>query len=193
VLAIFLGGLSAGYALFGRVTRALVLRGRASGRPAPLLAAYGLVEAAIGVYALLFPWLFRAAQQISLWLPTGSGLPAFAADVLLSAALIAAPAVLMGATIPMLTQALARDLADATRLHALVYATNTAGAFVGALAAAFVLVPALGLDGVARAMGAINLLAGGAFVLLGARRHELAALDREPDPARAPAASEAPV
>ena len=35
----------------------------------------------------------------------------------------------MGGTIPMLTQALARSLADATRLHALVYAINTAGAF----------------------------------------------------------------
>ena len=97
---------------------------------------YGGVEAAIGVYALLFPWLFRAAQQVSLWLPTGGGLLAFSADVTLAAALIGPPAVLMGGTIPILTQALARSLEDATRLHALVYATNTAGAFVGALAAA---------------------------------------------------------
>ena len=193
MLAIFLGGLSAGYALFGRLTRSLALRARGSARPPPLLAAYGLVEAAIGVYALLFPWLFRGAQQISLWLPTGSGLAAFGTDVLLSAALIAPPAMLMGGTIPMLTQALARDLADATRLHALVYATNTAGAFVGALAAAFALVPWLGLDGVARAMGAINLFAGGVFVLLGARRHELAVLDSEPAPAHTPGVSRAPV
>jgi hypothetical protein len=40
--------------------------------------------------------------------------------VALSAALIGPPAVLMGATIPFLTQALARDLEDSTRVHALV-------------------------------------------------------------------------
>jgi predicted membrane-bound spermidine synthase len=177
VLAIFLGGLSAGYWVFGAVTRALVMRSRATGRPPPLLLCYGAVEIAIGVYAVLFPWLFRAAQQVSLWLPTGGGLLAFAADVLLAAALIGPPSVLMGATIPLLTQALARSLADATRLHALVYATNTAGAFVGALAAGFALVPKLGLDGVATSMGMINLGAGSLFALMGARRRDVVPLD----------------
>ena len=65
VLAIFLGGLSAGYWLFGRLTRALVARARAAGRSPPLLVWYGAVEASIGVYALLFPWLFRAAVGMS--------------------------------------------------------------------------------------------------------------------------------
>ena len=41
VLAIFLGGLSAGYWLFGAVTRGLVARSQATGRPPPLLACYG--------------------------------------------------------------------------------------------------------------------------------------------------------
>ena len=66
----------------------------------------------------------------------------------------------MGGTIPLLTQALTRGLADATRIHAFVYAFNTAGAFVGSLAAGFVLIHWLGLDGVLRAMGAVNLFAG---------------------------------
>jgi spermidine synthase len=180
VLAIFLGGLSAGYALFGALTRARVGAGRPS-----LLVLYGGVEAAIGVYALLFPWLFRAAQQVSLWLP-GGGVFGFAADVALSAALIGPPAVLMGGTIPILTQALARSLDDATRLHALVYALNTAGAFVGALAAAFALVPWLGLDGVARAMGLVNLAAGACYAGLGARARAGAAVAPS---AAAPAAS----
>ena len=78
VLAIFLGGLSLGYWLFGAVTRALVQRSRTTGSPPPLLLVYGCVEAAIGVYALLFPWLFRAAQQVSLWLPAGGAISAAA-------------------------------------------------------------------------------------------------------------------
>src|SRR5512145_2464653 len=62
VLGLFLGGLACGYALLGRATRALLSRAAAKGRPARLLVAYGAVEAAIGVYALAFPALFRAAQ-----------------------------------------------------------------------------------------------------------------------------------
>ena len=73
VLGLFLGGLSLGYWLFGALTRALVARGRRSGRPAPLLLVYGAVEAGIGVYCLLFPWLFPLVRSASVWLPTGDG------------------------------------------------------------------------------------------------------------------------
>ena len=60
----------------------------------------------------------------------------FSEKVAISALLtvIVPPTVLMGGTIPMLTQALARGLVDATRVHAFVYGFNTAGAFAGALA-----------------------------------------------------------
>ncbi|MFN8603306.1 MAG: fused MFS/spermidine synthase [Candidatus Binatia bacterium] len=167
VLGIYLGGLSVGYALFGRLTSSLVRRAAERGEHPPLTLAYGVVEASIGVWAFLFPTLFGLAQSLSFALHLPSPGLAFAVDVLLAAFLIGPPTVLMGGTIPMLTQALSRSLADATRLHALVYAFNTAGAFLGALAAAFWLVPALGLVGVLRAMGAINLFAGASFVVLG--------------------------
>jgi predicted membrane-bound spermidine synthase len=170
VLAIYLGGLSLGYAVFGRVTSALVRRAAARGAAPPLALVYGIVEAAIGVYAWAFPWLFGLAQDLSYRLHVPSPGGAFALDVVLAALLIGPPTVLMGGTIPMLTQALSKSLADATRLHALVYAFNTAGAFLGALAAAFWLVPALGLVGVLRAMGAINVVAGAVFVAMGLAR-----------------------
>jgi hypothetical protein len=121
---------------------------------------------------LAFPWLFSAVQTFSLWLPVTSSGFAFALDVMLSALLIGPPAVLMGGTIPLLTQALARDVEDATRFHALVYGFNTAGAFVGALAAGFFVLPALGLAGSVVAMGLINLAAGLVFVALGLRADE---------------------
>ncbi len=137
VLAIFLGGLSLGYALFGRASRWLVARSRLRSRPARLLYFYAIVEAGIGLYALLFPTLFGVFQRISLFVPHGNAGFGFAFDVGLSALLIGPPTVLMGGTIPILTLALAGDLKQATRIHALVYSFNTAGAFVGALAGGF--------------------------------------------------------
>jgi spermidine synthase len=99
---------------------------------------------------------------------SGAGSPA---DKLVGlAALVVGPgAVLMGGTIPFLTQALPRDLSEATRIHAQVYAVNTLGGFAGAFAAGFWLVPALGLAGVLTAMAALNLVAGAAFAAMGLR------------------------
>jgi spermidine synthase len=159
VLAIYLGGLAAGYALFGRVT---ARSGRLS-----LLRLYGIVEFGIGVWALLFPWFFTAAQGLSVAMAPANEALGFGFDVLLATFLIGPPTVLMGGTIPVLTQALARDTSDATRVHAWIYSTNTAGAFLGALAGGFFLVPWLGLDGVVRTMAIVNLGAGVVFVLSG--------------------------
>ncbi len=167
VLGLFLGGLALGYSLFGEVTRRLAARAQSQGRAAPLLIVYGAIEASIGVFALVFPLLFGAVQALSFLIPHGSAGLGFALDVALSALLVLPPAVLMGGTIPILTQALARSLDDATRFHALVYAFNTAGAFAGALAAGYWLVPSLGLVGVLVAMGVVNLVAGGVFLALG--------------------------
>jgi len=167
VLGIFLGGLALGYRVFGRVTRWHLERAREQGRIPRLLLVYGFVEAGIGLHALVFPELFALAQSASLGLPKLSDGLAFGIDVGFTALLIGPPTVLMGGTIPILTQALSRSVEDATRVHAHVYAFNTAGAFAGALAAAFVLVPTLGLEGVLLWMGLVNLAVGTTFVLLG--------------------------
>ncbi|MBW2542328.1 MAG: fused MFS/spermidine synthase [Deltaproteobacteria bacterium] len=168
VLGIFLGGLSVGYALFGALSRRLAARGR-GGALGPL-AVYGAVEASIGAWALCFPALFGVVQAVSLWIPPTVPGAAFALDVGLSALLIGPPSVLMGATIPLLTQALARSVGDSTRIHALIYASNTAGAFAGALAAGFFLVPALGLAGCVVSMGLVNVAVGGFFIALSRQR-----------------------
>jgi len=169
VLALFLGGLSVGYSLFGRVSRRLSESSSPERVRGRLLRVYGLVELGIGLCAFVFPLAFVAARSISLWIPVEQQGIAFAFDLLLSALLIGPPAILMGATIPMLTQALARALEDATRFHALVYGLNTGGAFAGALAAAFWLVPRLGLVGVLVVMGLVNITAGIGFLLLARR------------------------
>jgi len=164
VLAIFLGGLACGYALFGVLTRRRVEQSTAS-RPR-LLRFYGLVELGIGAYALAFPTLFGLAQSVSFLVPAGHEAAGFAFDLLLTLLLLLPPTVLMGGTIPVLTQALAESLEEATRVHAWVYGFNTTGAFAGSLAGGFVLLPRLGLDGVLYAMACLNLSAGALFVVL---------------------------
>ncbi len=187
VLGIFLGGLSIGYALFGRLSRNRMRHAARRNRRPGLLLFYGIVESAIGVYALLFPLLFAGIRAISLQLPDLPPGGAFAVDVLLTAILMGPPTILMGGTIPLLTQGLSRSLEDATRFHAFVYACNTTGAFAGALAAGFVLVPWLGLELTMTAMGLVNLAAGLTFALL--HKHEAktgeACIPAREDPAAA--------
>ncbi|MDP6979480.1 MAG: fused MFS/spermidine synthase [Myxococcota bacterium] len=165
VLGIFLGGLSVGYALFGKLSERLIARvsGANDERPSRLLLVYGAIEGGIGIYALIFPVLFRAAQSASFVLPHEHAGLGFFFDVVLAALLIGPPAVLMGATIPVLTQALSRSIDDATRFHAFVYGINTVGAFAGALAAGFYVIPRLGLDTSLLAMGVINLVVGALY------------------------------
>ena len=180
VLAIFLGGLSVGYWLFGKLTRRIVERALDAGVPPRLLLVYGAVEAGIGIYVIAFPWLFKGVQALSYAIPHGPAGTGFAIDVFLAALLIGPASILMGGTIPILTQGLARSLEDATRFHAFVYAFNTIGAFGGALAAGFYLVPRLGLVNVMLSMGVINLSAGAVFAALGFKGRAVAALEVEP-------------
>ena len=168
VLGIFLGGLALGYRVFGTWTRRVVQGGEQRGTAPHLLSLYGGVEFLIGVYALIFPWTFAAIQWISLGLFTPNAGLSFGIDVLLTALLVGPPAFLMGATIPMLTQGLPRNLEESTRIHAWVYGLNAAGAFAGALAAGFYFIPQLGLVGTVRSMGCVNLAAGLILVGLGA-------------------------
>jgi predicted membrane-bound spermidine synthase len=182
VLAIFLGGLAAGYELFARLAARAMARGPEA-HAAHLLRLYGVVELSIGIYALLFPILFGVAQIVSLAVPRGHPALAFAFDVALSALLIGPPAVAMGGTIPLLTQALAGDVALATRVHAWVYGCNTLGAVAGALLGGIALVPWLGLDGTLRATSLVNLFAGLGFVRLARRARDI----DTPAPAAAPA------
>lgn len=186
VLGLFLAGLSIGYRLFGTVAGRVVRRAQRAGRVPRLLPLYAMVEAGIGIYALCYPWFFSAVQSVSLQLPQSSPGAGFAVDVGLAALLILPPTILMGGTVPLLTQGLSRDLEDATHFHALVYGFNTAGAFFGACASGFFLIPWLGLHGVMYAAGVVNIVAGVVLGVLGRRSEAEALADAEPPGPRPP-------
>lgn len=166
VLGIFLGGLSLGYSVFGRVSSRITGQAGPGGARGRLLLVYGAVEASIGIWAIAWPRLFEAARALSIALPVETQALSFAFDLLLTTLLIGPPTLLMGGTIPLLTQALANDLEDATRFHASVYGFNTLGAFGGALAGGFFLIPWLGIPVTLAAMGLVNLAVGASFALL---------------------------
>ncbi|MCB0325019.1 MAG: fused MFS/spermidine synthase, partial [Bdellovibrionales bacterium] len=160
ILAVFLGGLSVGYWIFGRISR------DRSG--STLVSICGWIELGIGLWALLFPVLYSFTWHYVGVLTPGGGW-SLLVDALLAIALIGVPTVLMGGTLPLLTQGLAADLADASPFHARVYAINTGGAFIGCLVAGFVLLPFFGLTTAVYSGAVINLLAG-VLLLVIARR-----------------------
>lgn len=160
ILAVFLGGLCAGYLIFGAVSRERAAR--------EVLRYCGFAEVGIGVWVMLFPAMYRFLwQHGTLISPESSWSHPW--EIGVSALLLGVPTILMGGTLPLLTQGLSRDLDDAAPFHARVYAVNTAGAFVGCLAAGFFLLPAWGLTGTLYRLGPLNV-AGGVLLLLLAQR-----------------------
>src|SRR5881396_3059024 len=151
VLAAFMGGMALG----------AWLASRWSARLKNLLAAYGWIEAAIGVAALVFHESYLLLTQFSL----DQVLPALgspgAVEIYkysLCAVLIVPQTLLLGMTFPLLSGAVIRRGPEASGHHlAMLYFTNSIGAAAGALAAAFLLIGWLGMPGTMRLAGALNL------------------------------------
>src|SRR5206468_12092736 len=99
----------------------------------------------------------RASVPALAWAYADGAAPARFAliRVLISLALVGVPAAAMGATFPIATNWFARDAADT----GLLYAANTAGAAVGAIAAGFFLIPALGLRATTYVGVTLNVIA----------------------------------
>lgn len=171
VLASFMAGLALGAWLAARLA--------ARGHP---LRVFTALEAGIAVSALLTPWLLDAAS--GLYRPLATAVPdslpiLTVARVVASSAVLIVPTVLMGATLPVLSQSSLVRQAAGARLGAL-YAVNTAGALAGALLTGYVLIGALGIQRTFLLAAAANLVvAAGAWWLAGRAespaRHEASA------------------
>ncbi len=168
-LAVFLGGLSLGYALCGEL----------SARTARPLGTYAWLELSIGAWGLCFPWVFRAVLGISRnWSftpPYGLVLGSLGAAV----ALVLVPAVLMGATMPLMTRGLSASRPGLAARHARIYGWNTVGAVAGTLATTFLLLPTWGPDSVVRLAAVLNLFAAGLLFLVRSPRQ---GRDTDPGP-----------
>lgn len=142
VVTAFFAGLTLGNLLAPRLLRAQT-------RPLKVLA--GLE----GTIALAGLALLPILLQLPTWLtPPGPDAPL--AALALAIAVLVLPTTAMGATFPVLASSVAWDPSSRTAQLGRLYALNTAGAVVGALAAGFLLVPIGGLDGAVYVAVALN-------------------------------------
>jgi len=126
VLAVFMGGLSLGYSLIGRL----------ADRSNDNLALFGWLQIAIGVYGALFPLIWKGLSGVYLAAATplaGAALTRTLLRVLCSVTGILFPAFLMGGTLPVLTRYLTRDISEVRHNVSLLYYVNCLGGVAGCL------------------------------------------------------------
>ncbi|MBI3857962.1 MAG: hypothetical protein HY293_19965 [Planctomycetes bacterium] len=159
VVATFLGGLALGSVWGGRaVDRAL-----AAGRTTFGFRAYGVLELAIGAYALAFePLLSALSSLLGPFYGAGSGHGGLflALQAIVCAVVILPPTAAMGATLPLLARQVAGLGGDAGRTTGTLYVLNTLGGVAGAVAAGWLLLPAFGLRTTTFIAAGGNLLIG---------------------------------
>ena len=133
VLSVFMGGLALGSLLGGRLAPTV---------KRPLLA-YALVEAGVGLYALLLPVLLARYPALNgfLWRTVGDHFVLLSVLRFVATALaLIVPTTLMGATLPLLSQYVAKrhaGILGASVQIGTLFAMNTTGAVVGTFVSGF--------------------------------------------------------
>ena len=159
VLAVFMLGLAIGSHAGAKLSR----------RVNNLGIIYGLLEIALGFYALAFPFILSNAQSIHAAIFStsyDSELSLALYRFLIALVLLIIPTSLMGATLPVLAQYVEKDAAKAgTRIGSL-YAINTFGAALGSFSSAFLSIPYYGLNWTIYIAATLNIVIGLACVIL---------------------------
>jgi predicted membrane-bound spermidine synthase len=144
VVTAFLLGLGLGSLFGGNLSR--------NPRHPPLLA-FAFLEFSVAAYGAISVPLFRAVSDYT---ATWSG----AATGGLSFALVLAPTLLMGATLPLLVSFAVRESGVVGRSVGTLYFVNTAGSSLAAIAAALFLMRTLGETGSVRLAAVVNAAVG---------------------------------
>jgi len=182
VLAAYFLGLAVGSALGGVYSDRL---------RRPLLA-YGLVEIAIGLLAVVItPWLdrldvvlrpFHTVLEGHFWGLQG-------ARFLLTLGALLVPTTLLGMTVPLISRGVVSRVGEVGNRIALLYSANTFGAVIGVVVAGFLLIETVGLRLTIWLAAALSVGVGTCAVLLQRTirsRDESARVDEVPHDAAAP-------
>ncbi|HWE25124.1 MAG TPA: fused MFS/spermidine synthase [Myxococcales bacterium] len=159
VLASYLLGLALGSWLLGP----------AADRARNPLRVYGLLEIGVALSALATSFLLPHLEPIHAWAATRLA-PDSAAlagiRLALAAAVVVPPTLLMGATLPAMTRASVKSVAELGREVGLLYAVNTAGAVAGCALAGFALIGVLGVHPTLWLAVLTNLTVGGIALVI---------------------------
>ena len=153
VVSVFLGGLALGSFISARL----------SDRIRAPIRLYAWLELVIAASALAVPFVLRYADRLYrvIYRSSVTG-PAcvLCAQVVISAAVLLVPTLVMGSTLPLLAAATAsgEERRSLGRSAGMLYAMNTLGAAVGCFLAGFVLIRAFGVMGALYAAAFLNLV-----------------------------------
>ena len=174
VLAAFMGGLAIGSAVGGRVGARM--------DAVAALRLYAALEIAIAVLALVLPFELGALDPLlaSAYADGAGGTPFGVLRFFASLLLLTVPAAAMGATFPVASRWFVQSAGAAARDAGALYAANTIGAAIGALAAGFLLLPFMGLYGATWVAVALNGAAAAGAFALAARRQPQASPEHKP-------------
>jgi len=172
VLMTFMGGLALGSYLFGRIADRIKY-------PVRL---YGILEIAIGVYAFFLPLILKQYDFLYVTFFRAAD-PSFFTLLLfrftLTAALLILPTTLMGATLPILSAFVTRNLKSVGWSTGSLYALNTFGAVLGCAAAGFYLIGRFGILQTIHIAVAANVIIGAFMYLAFSRWQTLEAEDAD--------------
>ena len=147
MLATFLIGLALGSAVAARLASS----------PARAWSGFIIAQIAIAGLSLgAFAAVERLPAMAQEFAASGEGF--LVSGIMLGAITLLPGAVAMGATFPFAVRILARNANDAARASGRVFAWNTFGAIIGALAAGYLVLPVLRFAGMATAAGAVSLV-----------------------------------
>ncbi|MEM7144397.1 MAG: fused MFS/spermidine synthase [Verrucomicrobiota bacterium] len=157
VLIAYMGGLALGAATIGLIIDRLQ-------RPILL---YALLEIGIALSAALVPPALQLIRSLRIAflgglpeLPPSMGFGQGFFFLASGFVILMIPTAFMGATLPLLAKGVIHSRKEIGKRVGLLYSINTLGAIIGTLAAAFYLIPALGLTKTACTGIALNILAG---------------------------------
>ena len=140
IVASYMCGIGLGSLLGGHIAQKL---------ERPVLA-YGLIEAGIGLFGFFSPAIIN-------WIGQSTAGAPYTWVFLLSFAVLLIPTLLMGMTLPLLTQSFVNRIDNSGQVIGLLYGINTLGAASGSLFAGYVLIGTFGFNGAVYIAALLNL------------------------------------
>jgi spermidine synthase len=178
VLTAFMGGLALGSWLFGRVAARA-----ADTRPGALLRLYALLQLGAGLCALLAPAAFGWLTALYVYIAREFAPGFYVFNLLrfgMAALVLLLPTTLMGGTLPVMSQLLARQEQRRGADLGMLYAANTFGGVIGACATGLLLIRWLGVQQTIYLATAIDWICAAVAFALAAERRPTAVKNREP-------------